>query len=109
MQPPLEDRVTSVETAAERHEQHMARLDAMLARMDAQIADHDQLFDRILALEESLQSKQESLESTQAAMASLLEELARDAAVTRRLWFRLAQRYGWLDDEQNGAQPDTPA
>ena len=27
-----------------------------------------------------------------------------DAATTRRLWFLLAQRYGWLDDEQNGTQ-----
>ena len=23
--------------------------------------------------------------------------------ITRRLWLRLAQRYGWLDDEQNGS------
>ena len=109
MQQPLEDRVTSVEAAAARHEQRLARLDAMiarldasiadhrqhLARLDAMIADHDQLFDRILAIEERLDMRQ--------------EELERDAAVTRRLWLRLAQRYGWLDDEQNGAQPDTPA
>ena len=81
MQQPLEDRVTSLEAAAARHEQHMARLDAI-------IEHHDEMLERLLALE---------------------EELARDAAVTRRLWLRLAQRYGWLDDETNGAQPDTPA
>ena len=88
MQQPLEERVTSLETAAQRHEQTIARLDAI-------IENHDQLMDRLLANQE--------------AMASLLEELTRDAATTRRLWLRLAQRYGWLDDEQNGAQRDQPA
>ena len=87
MQQPLEERVTSVETAAQRHEQTIARLDSM-------IEDHDQLLDRLIANQE--------------AIANLLEEVTRDAAITRRLWLRLAQRYGWLDDEQNGNQPETP-
>ena len=87
MQQPLEERLASLEAAAERHEQTIARL--------VSIADnHDQLLDRLLANQE--------------AIARLLEEVIHDAAITRRLWLRLAQRYGWLDDEQNGAQPDTP-
>ena len=86
-QQPLEERVTSLETAAQRHEQTIARLDSM-------IEDHDQLLDRLIANQE--------------AIANLLEEVTRDAAITRRLWLRLAQRYGWLDDEQNGNQPETP-
>ena len=93
MQQPLEDRVTSLETAAERHEQTIARLDSM-------VENHDQLLDRLLANQEALHANQE-------AIVALLEELTRDAATTRRLWFRLAQRYGWLDDEQNGAQPES--
>ena len=76
-----------METAAQRHEQTIARLDSM-------IEDHDQLLDRLIANQE--------------AIANLLEEVTRDAAITRRLWLRLAQRYGWLDDEQNGNQPETP-
>ncbi len=107
MQQPLEDRVTSVEATAERHEQHIARLDSI-------IENHEQLLDRLLvnqetlqANQETLQANQESLQANQGAIVSLLEELTRDAATTRRLWLRLAQRYGWLDDEQNGAQPDT--
>ena len=87
MQQPLEERVTSVETAGQRHEQTIARLDSM-------IEDHDQLLDRLIANQE--------------AIANLLEEVTRDAAITRRLWLRLGQRYGWLDDEQNGNQPETP-
>ncbi len=92
MQQPLEDRVISLETAAKRHEQTIARLDSI-------VENHDQLLDRLLANQEALQANQE-------AIVALLEELTRDAAITRRLWLRLAQRYGWLDDEQNGAQPD---
>ena len=94
MQQPLEERATSLETTVERHEQTLARLDTI-------IENQDQLMDRIQANQEILQANQE-------AIVSLLEELTRDAATTRRLWLRLAQRYGWLDDEQNGAQPDTP-
>ena len=115
MQQPLEERVASLETAADRHEQTLARLDSI-------IENHDQLLDRLLANQETLQANQETLQANQetlqanqetlqanqGAIVSLLEELTRDAATTRRLWLRLAQRYGWLDDEQNGAQPDTP-
>ena len=93
MQQPLQQRVASLEDTTQRHEQHMARLDAI-------IEHQDQLMERTLANQETLQANQE-------AIVKLLEELTRDAATTRRLWLRLAQRYGWLEDEQNGAQPDT--
>ena len=70
MQQPLEERVASLEDAAQRHERTLARL--------ASIAEnHDQLKDRMQANQEKI--------------ASLLEELTRDSA-TRRLWLRLAQR-----------------
>ena len=94
MQQPLEERVSSLETASERHEQTLARLDSIAE-------NQDQLLDRLLANQETLQANQESI-------VTLLEELTRDAATTRRLWLRLAQRYGWQDDEQNGSQPDAP-
>ena len=94
MQQPLEERVASLEDAAQRHEQTIARLVSIAE-------NHDQLLERLLA-------SQETLVSNQNEIVNLLEELTRDAATTRRLWLRLAQRYGWLDDEQNGAQPDTP-
>jgi hypothetical protein len=94
MQQPLEERVPLLEAAAQRHEQTIARLVSIAE-------NHDQLMERLLASQETFHSNQE-------AIVNLLEELTRDAAITRRLWFRLAQRYGWLDDEQNGAQPETP-
>ncbi len=115
MQQPLEERLASLEANAERHEQTLGRLDAI-------IENHDQLLDRLLANQETLQanqktlqanqetlqSNQEKMQANQEAIVGLLEELTRDAVTTRRLWLRLAQRYGWLDDEQNGTQPDTP-
>ena len=115
MQQPLEERVASLEAAAQRHEQTTARLVTIAE-------NHDQLLERLLASQQALQANQETLQanqenlqarqddlkSNQEAIVNLLEELTRDAATTRRLWLRLAQRYGWLDDEQNGAQPDTP-
>lgn len=133
---PLEERLASLETSAERHAHSIARMDAMLE-------NHDQLMERLVAnqvfLQENLttlQASQERMQITQErtqitqegmqtsldrmqdiqarmqanheAIVSLLEEVTREAANTRRLWLRLAQRYGWIDDEQNGAQPETP-
>ena len=128
-QQPLEERLTSLEYSAERHQQTIARLDAILE-------GHDQLMERLVANQEflqenllSLQASQERMQASQdrvqasqdrmqetqdkmqdnhEAIVRLLEEVTRDAANTRRLWLRLAQRYGWMDDEQNGAQPETP-
>ena len=99
MQQPLEDRVTSLEASAQRHDQTIARLDAILEHQD-------QLLERLLTNQEALEAKQDRLEAVQETIANLLVEVTRDAANTRRLWLRLAQRYGWLDDEQNGAQQD---
>ena len=101
-QQPLEERVTSLETADERHQQTLARLDSI-------IKGHDQLFDRLIASQEYLQANLITLQANQERIAAVLEELSREAAASRRLWLRLAQRYGWIDDEQNGNQPETPA
>ena len=108
MQQPLEGRVVSLEDTARRHYQ-------MIARLDAIIENHDQMMDRLQANQETLRASHESLlanqktlEANHEALVGLLEELTREAATTRRFWLRLAQRYGWLDDEQNGAQPNTP-
>jgi len=107
-QQPPKERLTYLETAAERHEQTIARLDSI-------IENHGQLLDRLVANQEYLQANLETLKKNQGGMqanheaiVSLLEELTRDAATTRRLWIRLAQRYGWIDDEQNGNQLETP-
>ena len=53
-QQPLEERLTSLESSAERHEQTIARLDAIAA-------DHDQLMERLVANQEYLQENLLSL------------------------------------------------
>ena len=42
-----------------------------------------------------IQRQQEQLGHHQ----ELLDEVRQDAKMTRRLWVRLAAKYGWLDDE----------
>ena len=86
MHQPMDERAASLEAAAERHEQALARL-ASIAK------NQDQFLDRLAAIQE--------------VTTQLLEEVIRDAAASRRLWLRVAQRYGWLDNEQNDIQPDT--
>ena len=101
-QQPLEDRLSTLENASLRHEQTMARLST--------ISEHqDELFDRLLANQEALKANKEAIQASQERMdatyeriARLREEVARNAANTGRLWLRLAQRYGWWEDEQNG-------
>ena len=136
MQQPLEDRIASIETAAERHNQTILRLTA--------IADHqDQLLDRLVANQDTLQASQlilqanqdrlqanqeamqtnleamqanlyalqagqDRFQTTQETIITLLEELTDLTAATHRLWLRLAQRYGWLDDEQDSTAPGAP-
>ena len=102
MQQPLEERVASLETASARHDQTIARLAAIAE-------NQDQLLERLMINQETFAANQETFAASLQAIVQLLEELTRDAATTRRLWLRLAQRYGWLDDEQNGAQPQDPA
>ena len=91
MQPSLDDRTAALEAISARHDQ-------MLQRQDAILANHDAMLENIMAIQERLLENQNTL-------TQLLAEVREDAAITRRLWFRLAQRYGWLEDEQNGSQP----
>ena len=108
MQQPLRDRMTSLESATERHEQRIQRLDAI-------IENHDQLFERLVTSQEELQAGQarlearhDRLEANQEAMVTLLQELTSQVTATHRIWLRLAERFGWTDDEQNGAGPSPP-
>ena len=93
MQQPMDESAASLEAPAERHEKALARLDSIAK-------NQDQLLDRLLALQDRLAAIHETA-------AQFLEEVIKDAAATRRLWLRLAERFGWLDDDQNDTQPDT--
>ena len=58
--------------------------------------------DRIEALEQTVRTHDvmiNMLVSIGERQQELLEEIRRDNQQTQRLWARLAQRYGWLDDD----------
>ena len=58
--------------------------------------------DRIEALEQTVRTHDvmiNLLVSIGERQQELLEEIRRDNQQTQRLWARLAQRYGWLDDD----------
>ena len=88
MQHPLEERTTALESTVLAHAQTLQRLDDIIVKQDETI-------DRLLANQEALAANQET-------MTQLLLEIRRDTAQTQRLWSRLAERYGWFEDEQNG-------
>ena len=49
-----------------------------------------------------IQYQQEQLDQHQEILAhqqELLDEVRQDTKMTRRLWVRLATKYGWLDEE----------
>lgn len=97
------------------------RLLAMTERLEANqstlLSNQEKLeasMEMLAASQARLQSNQERLEANLERLATneetliqILIETRRDTAATQRLWTRLAQRYDWLDDEQNGAGPDT--
>ena len=102
--------------------QIFATQDRLIANQERLVANQDQIFatqDRLIANQEVLTANQEVLIANQEVLTAIQERLAanqedlhqlllevrEDSARTQRLWFRLAQRYGWMDDEQNGAQP----
>jgi hypothetical protein len=46
------------------------------------------------------------LESIAERLLSMLDEQRHDNAMTRRLWVRLAQKYGWVDEDGLFDEPE---
>ena len=62
----------------------------------------ERLGDRLAALEglaEGQQAINRLLTTMLEHQQEVLEEIRRDAKQTQRLWVRLAQRYGWLEED----------
>ena len=81
----------------ERQQETLERQQEMLERHQETQGRQQGLLDRHQAL---LERHQETLERQQ----ELLAEVRRDAQQTQRLWVRLAQRYGWLDENDDTDQ-----
>ena len=88
--PTIEERVAQLEGTSRTHE---AMLNVLISIGERQ----QETLDRQQAL---LERHEELLERQQ----ELLAEVRRDAQQTQRLWVRLAQRYGWLDENDDTDQ-----
>ena len=76
----------------ERQQDIMGRQQDILRRQQDMLERHQGTLDR---QQDMLDRQQEMLGRQQ----EMLEEIRRDARQTQRLWVRLAQRYGWLEDD----------
>ena len=81
-------------------------LEVRLAALEGTQRTHDILIDILVSISEAHQDTIDSLVRTAERQQdmlerqeTMLEEVRREAAQTRRLWGRLAQRYGWLDED----------
>ena len=70
----------------------MPSIEERLEALDTTSRTHDAMLNLLISIAER---QQESLERQE----SLLQEVRRDSQQTQRLWVRLAQKHGWLDDE----------
>ncbi|MDE2718636.1 MAG: hypothetical protein OXI33_16720 [Chloroflexota bacterium] len=73
-------------------EQRLERLEETDRKLTELTAD---VIRMIQHQQEQLDQHQERIDHQQ----EQLEEIRTDAKMTRRLWMRLAAKYGWLDDE----------
>ena len=109
--PTIEERVAQLEDTSRTHEVMLnllisigERQQELLERQQETQERQQGLLDRHQALQER---QQETLDRHQALLdrqQELLAEVRRDAQQTQRLWVRLAQRYGWLDENDDTGQ-----
>ena len=109
--PTIEERVAQLEGTSRTHEMMLnvlisigERQQEMLERQQETQGRHQALQER---QQETLDRHQALLERHQALLErqqELLAEVRRDAQQTQRLWVRLAQRYGWLDENDDTDQ-----
>ncbi len=80
------------EAAMSEHRAWLKEHEAMMRENRAMLRDHEQRLIDHSGLMETLAEIMRRLDEN-------LEELRRDSRHTQRLWIRLAQKNGWLDDE----------
>ena len=92
----------TLEERLDAHDEYVRLATQVLAENQRRLEVHEQRLEAhdetIRLLTEVLARNERRIEQNEA----LLEEVNRDSAQTRRLWVRLAQRYGWLDDDEPG-------
>lgn len=72
-------------------------IEERVAQLEGTSRTHEAMLNVLISIGER---QQEMLERQQ----EMLAEVRRDAQQTQRLWVRLAQRYGWLDENDDTDQ-----
>jgi len=116
--PTIEERVAQLEgtsrtheamlnlliSIGERQQETLDRQQALQERQQETLDRHQALLERHQALLERHQALLERHQALLERQEELLAEVRRDAQQTQRLWVRLAQRYGWLDENDDTDQ-----
>ena len=88
----------------DRQQETQGRQQALLDRQQALLERHQALLERYQETQRRQQALQERQQETLDRQQELLAEVRRDVQQTQRLWVRLAQRYGWLDENDDTDQ-----
>ena len=81
----MEERISRLERLAELQIEYNGNVAGLLDNTQGLLNNVVGLMDNVMDL--------------QVRATELLEETRQDARMTRRLWVRLSQKYGWLDDD----------
>ncbi len=75
------------------------RVDRLVAVLEERADRHDEMIGRLVVMSEKLVEMDRQLMVAIARTDEKLEEIRKDTRQTQRLWVKLAQKHGWLDDE----------
>ena len=113
MTPSIEERIQQLESTSRTHDAMLNLLITISERQQGTLERQQETSERQQEIlerhQETLERQQEILERHQETLErhqetlerqqEILEEVRRDARQTQRLWVRLAQRHGWLEDD----------
>ena len=106
MTPSIEERIQQLESTSRTHDAMLNLLITISERQQGTLEGQQEILERhqetLERHQETLERQQETLERQQKTLErqqEILEEVRRDARQTQRLWVRLAQRHGWLEDD----------
>ena len=102
----LEERIQRLEATSRSHDVMLDMLISIGERQQVMLDNQQVMLDNqqvMLDNQQATSGRQDAMLERQQAMLerqdAVLEEVRRDARQTHRLWVRLAQRYGWLDED----------
>ena len=81
------------------HDTIIRNQEVMIAENRTMIENQEKKLDEHAGMLRTLTDNMVTLTETMGTLAENLEELRRDSRHTQRLWIRLAQKNGWLDDD----------